>query len=220
MVIRYPLATLAHPATMVMPAQTYRQAFGVKILNSAHPDIRRLKREGHDAAIHGNKFWNSSFLVMKYLKANPPQQGARILEIGCGWGLLGIFCAKQFGAIVTGIDADPAVGPYLDLHAKVNGVSMTFEKKTFSQLTAKHLAEFDLILGADICFWDELAIDVYRLMKRAKKLGQAQSIIADPCRPPFNQMAERVLAENSDARLLRRRLSSPVRASGDLLWVP
>ena len=68
MVIRYPLATLAHPATMVMPAQTYRQAFGVKILNSAHPDIRRLKREGHDAAIHGNKFWNSSLAFPpKYL---------------------------------------------------------------------------------------------------------------------------------------------------------
>lgn len=203
-----------------MPTKTSRQAFGVSILNSAHPDIRRLKREGHDAAIHGNKFWNSSFLIMKHLKANPPKRGAKILEIGCGWGLLGIFCAKHFDATVTGIDADAAVGPYLELHAKVNEVSMTFKKKTFAQLTARELAAFDLILGADICFWDELASDVYRLMKRAKTLGKAESIIADPCRPPFNEMAERVLAENSEARLLRRRLSSPVRASGDLLVVP
>ena len=46
---------------------------------------------------------------------------------------------------------------------------MQFQKKTFAQLSAKDLAEFDLILGADICFWDELAMDIYRLIKRAKK---------------------------------------------------
>ena len=145
-----------------MAGSTYRQALGVKILNSSHPRIRKLKREGHDAAIHGNKFWNSSFLIMQHLKKHPPKNGVKVLEIGCGWGLLGIFCAKQFGARVTGIDADAAVGPYLRLHAEINEVTMQFQKKTFAQLTAKDLAEFDLILGADICFWDELAMDVYR----------------------------------------------------------
>ena len=203
-----------------MAGPTYRQALGVKILNSSHPRIRKLKREGHDAAIHGNKFWNSSFLIMQHLKRHSPRNGVKVLEIGCGWGLLGIFCAKQFGARVTGIDADAAVGPYLRLHAEINEATMQFQKKTFAQLTAKDLAEFDLILGADICFWDELAMDVYRLIKRAKKLGSATCIVADPCRPPFNAMAERMLEENESAQLLRRRLSRPVRASGDLLIVP
>ena len=112
------------------------------------------------------------------------------------------------------------MGPYLHLHAEINEATMQFQKKTFAQLTAKDLAEFDLILGADICFWDELAMDVYRLIKRAKKLGRATSIVADPCRPPFNAMAARMLEENESAQLLRRRLSRPVRASGDLLIVP
>ena len=212
-------STLFHGG-FYMASQTYRQALGVKILNSSHPRIRKLKREGHDAAIHGNKFWNSSFLIMQHLKKHPPKNGVKVLEIGCGWGLLGIFCAKQFGARVTGIDADAAVGPYLHLHAEINEATMQFQKKTFAQLSAKDLAEFDLILGADICFWDELAMDIYRLIKRAKKKGRATCIVADPCRPPFNAMAERMLEENESAQLLRRRLSRPVRASGDLLIVP
>ena len=76
-----------------MANRNYRQAFGLKILNAQHPGIRRLKREGHQAEIHGNKFWNSSYLIMNYLTANPLPKRTRVLEIGCGWGLLGLFCA-------------------------------------------------------------------------------------------------------------------------------
>ena len=71
-----------------MPTPIQRQAFGLKILNAGHPSIRKLKSQGFQAEIHGNKFWNSSFLVMDYLKRNPLPQGIRVLEIGCGWGLL------------------------------------------------------------------------------------------------------------------------------------
>ena len=54
-----------------MPTPIQRQAFGLKILNAGHPSIRKLKSQGFQAEIHGNKFWNSSFLVMDYLKRNP-----------------------------------------------------------------------------------------------------------------------------------------------------
>ncbi|MCP4039023.1 MAG: methyltransferase, partial [bacterium] len=91
-----------------------RTAFGLKILNSNHPGIRRLKREGHWPEIHGHKFWNSSFLIMNELKREPLPRGSRVMEIGCGWGLLGIYCAKQFGARVTGVDADKNVFPFLE----------------------------------------------------------------------------------------------------------
>ena len=59
-----------------MPA-TSRRAFGVKVLNSNHKDIRRLKREGHIAEIHGNKFWNSSFLIMDHLRKHPLKKRSR-----------------------------------------------------------------------------------------------------------------------------------------------
>ena len=105
-----------------MTIRNQRTAFGLKILNSNHKEIRRLKRAGYIADIHGNKFWNSSFLIMDYLKKHPLKKNLKVLEIGCGWGLLGIYCARQFDAQVTGIDADENVLPYMQLHAEQNGV--------------------------------------------------------------------------------------------------
>ena len=56
-----------------MNPSTQRQAFGLKILNAKHHAVRKLKAEGHQAEIHGNKFWNSSFLIMDHLKRHPPK---------------------------------------------------------------------------------------------------------------------------------------------------
>ena len=197
-----------------------RRAYGVKILNSNHPEIRRLKREGHVAEIHGNKFWNSSFLIMDYLKKNPLQKNVRILEIGCGWGLLGIYCARQFNAKVTGIDADGNVLPYMQLHADINGVAITGKRMTFQQMSVEKLRNFDVILGADICFWDEMAGLLHNLTRRAMKAGVKQVMIADPCRPPFTDLTERCQKTFGDkVEVVEKWLTRPVHASGEILIV-
>ena len=197
-----------------------RRAHGVTILNSNHGDIRSLKREGHVAAIHGHKFWNSSFLIMDHLKKNPLKQRLRVLEIGCGWGILGIYCAKKFDARVTGIDADRNVLPYLDLHARINGVQMTGKKLSFQQLTTASLEDFDVILGADICFWDEMTDVLYNLIRRAMKAGVQQVLIADPCRAPFTELAQRCEKKYGDYTWVQKKwLTRPVHASGEILVV-
>jgi len=196
-----------------------RRAFGLKILNANHKDIRRLKREGHQAELHGNKFWNSSFLIMDYLKKNPLKKKTRVLEIGCGWGLLGLYCTKTFGCKVTGIDADRNVLSYLQLHADINGVKITAEKKSFQQLTVDYLGNFDLILGADICYWDEMTNILANLIARSKRAGVKQVMIADPCRPPFTDLAELCSNKYEQVILKESFLSRPVNASGEILVV-
>ncbi len=202
-----------------MAARQYRQAFGLKILNGKHPEIRRLKRDGHQAEIHGNKFWNSSYLTMDYLKKHPLKKSHRVLEIGCGWGLLGLFSAKQFGCKVHGIDADENVLPYLQLHADVNGVKMTAEKKTFKQMTVKYLSNFDVVLGADICFWDEMTDELYNLIRRAQKAGVKQIMISDPCRPPYNELVDVCEDKLDNVEVVEKFLKRPVNASGEILIV-
>ncbi len=197
-----------------------RRAFGVKILNSNHKDIRRLKRSGNVPEIHGNKFWNSSFLIMDYLKKHPLKKNVRVLEIGCGWGLLGIYCARQFDAKVTGIDADENVLPYMQLHAELNGVTIEGHKMTFQQLTTEKLKSFDVILGADICFWDEMSVALYNLIGRAKRAGVQQIMIADPCRPPFTELSKRCQKKYGElAEIEAKWLKQPVNASGEILIV-
>ena len=195
-----------------------RVAFGLKILNSNHAHIRRLKRNGNMPEIHGHKFWNSSFLIMNHLKKHPIPQRSRVMEIGCGWGLLGIYCAKQFDARVTGTDADRNVFPFLDLHAEINAVTVATEQTRFERLTVERLKRVDVLLGADVCFWDNLTPVLFNLFKRALRAGVKQIIIGDPSRSPFTALAERC-GELSNSTVIARSMTRPVRASGELLIV-
>jgi len=192
---------------------------GLKILNANHSDVRRLKYEGHVPEIHGHKFWNSSFLMMRHLARNPLEEGARVLEIGCGWGLLGIYCAKEFNARVTGSDADSNVFPYLDLHAEINGVKVRTLRKRFEQFTVKELTNYDVILGADICFWDQLTPVLYNFIKRSLRAGVQQIMIGDPSRSPFNELADRCVNELHPVEILERRMTRPIRARAEILVV-
>ena len=202
-----------------MSNHSSRKAFGLKILNARHKEIRRLKREGYAAEIHGNKLWNSSFLLMDYLRRHPIPSSTRVLEIGCGWGLLGLFCSKKFNCRVHGIDADKNVIPYLELHATINNIKMTAEKKKFEQLSVAYLSQFDMILGADICFWDEMTDTLLKLIHRAKRGGVGTVMIADPCRSPFTDLVERARERYEEVTIVEKFLKNPVNATGEILII-
>ena len=102
--------------------QRKQPPFGLTILPTNHPDVQRIQHEAARPSLYGQKVWRASFLLMDYLQRRGLPAHARVLEVGCGWGLVGIYCAKTFNADVTGLDADAAVFPYLTLHAQLNGV--------------------------------------------------------------------------------------------------
>ena len=172
--------------------QTTRQAYGITVLKAADPRIRKLKKD-YTPFIHGNKFWNSSWCVMDFLARQGLPQEANVLEIGCGWGLAGMYCAKNHSANVLGMDADSAVFPYLKLHAEINDVEVGTWRCKFEKVKKKDLKGTNLIIGADICFWDEMVDPVYKLIKKAMKVGVGQVIVADPGRPPFHALSEKVV---------------------------
>lgn len=174
------------------------EAFGLTILKSQHKDIRRLKREGDDASLHGNKVWKSAQLLIDYLREFPPEPGCRILELGCGWGLSGIYCAKHHACEVVGLDADDSVFPYTELHAELNGVEVGLFQGRFEDITVEDLEGFDMVIGADICFWDELTPVIQALVERALEAEVPRIVLADPGRPPFREMAEYIDAQYAD----------------------
>ncbi|MDX1734683.1 MAG: methyltransferase, partial [Halioglobus sp.] len=51
-------------------AQRFR---GITIPGKSHPAIKRVRRQGNTPSIHGNKFWDSSCLLIDYLHKNPPE---------------------------------------------------------------------------------------------------------------------------------------------------
>lgn len=197
---------------------TERKFRGVMMPTASHKAIRRVKRSGHEPAIHGTKLWRSSFLLIDYLHKNPPLDAKTVLDAGCGWGITGIWCAKKLRSSVISLDADAAVFPYLDAVAELNKVSTTPLVKRFEQLKKKELAEIDMLVAADVCFWDELVKPVGKMIDKALESGVKQIIIADPERPTFHEMAERAVNKHG-GELINWSLTGKIKASGALLVI-
>ena len=195
-----------------------RHAFGLTVFDTDHPEVRRLQQEAVQPSLHGQKVWRSSFVLMDYLQQRGVNMRARVLELGCGWGLVGIYCAKTFNAHVTGLDADAAVFPYLHLHAQLNGVHIQTRQLSFEHIQSQALDAFDLIVGADICFWDEIVDPLYHLLRRAIKAGVAEILVADPDRPPFDDLCAR-FEKTCNAEVLDWEITTPVSTSGRILRV-
>lgn len=191
---------------------------GITIPTSSHPIIRQVKRNGADPSIHGNKLWKSSRLVIDYLHKHPPEHSKRVLDVGCGWGISGIWCAKSLGSKVTSMDADPDVFPYLEATALLNGVKTKQLVSRFEKLSKKELSKYDMLIGADICFWDELVKPVSNMVKRAVEAGVKKIIIADPQRDPFFEVARRC-EKRHYAEVLEWETKGSVAAQGALLII-
>ena len=181
---------------------------GIKALRSRHPKIRKLKRQQQGHSAHGNKVWRSSFVLMDYLTTYPPTTSSKILDVGCGWGLTGIFLAKKHSARVTAIDIDPSVEPFLQLQASVNKCDIAFQARSFETLTQADLSTYDSIIAADICFWDEMVRPLIDFIHLATESGVKKITIADPGRPPFWELSE-YCTQSLGAEIVTRRIYQP-----------
>ena len=116
------------------------------------------------------------------------------------------------------MDADPAVFPYLDAVAELNGVATESWVQRFEKVRKKDLERVDILFGGDICFWDELVDPVAKMIDRAIDAGVGMIVIGDPERPTFHEMADKV-TEKHGGDVLGWRLSGSVKATGALLVI-
>ena len=191
---------------------------GLKVLKSTHPEVRKIKRLqlGHSA--HGNKVWRSSFVMLDYLETHPLKENKSALEIGCGWGLTGLYLCKFQNIDVKCIDIDPSVKPYFELQNKINDCEIPFEACSFESLSQQTLSEYQYVIGTDICFWDELTEPLFELIKKAKTARVKKILIADPGRPPFWSLAD-LCGEKFKSEVITRRISEPWKSEKYILVI-
>ncbi|AOE50666.1 class I SAM-dependent methyltransferase [Kangiella sediminilitoris] len=207
------------PLLQELPENNIFQAYGILLLKNNHRFVRKLKKY-YTPSIHGHKTWNSSFLLMDYFLHNETLGHRKtIMELGCGWGPASIFCAQHADAKVTGVDRDDEVFPYLEVQAALNEVEIKTKQASFEKITKKQFSEFDILIGADICFWDKLTKIHYNLINRAFKAGVKEIIIADPGREPFYELAEKCLDKYKDCDLLDWYATEPEHFEGEILVI-
>lgn len=81
---------------------------------------------------------------LEYVRAHVRLRGARILDVGCGGGLLAEAMAAE-GADVLGIDLSPSVLDVARLHALESGISVAYRQISIEALADAEPGAFDAI---------------------------------------------------------------------------
>ncbi len=186
-------------------ANQIRTHRGTQIYMGSHPAVRRYMRGPRRPKHFGDRVWDSSLHLVEHLEGASPRT---VLDVGCGWGFLGIHLARTCSAAVTCVDLDERLEPIVRAHADLNGVSVQFRAARLSDVTDQELSR-DLIVGSDICFSEEITAQLIELVDRASSLA-GQVLIADIGRPDFCDLVRhcetrydcnvRRTAESADAK--------------------
>ncbi len=125
--------------------------------------------------------WPGSRALAHWLLRNESQiRGARVLELGCGNGLT-VIAAAAAGATAGGVDLCPEAVELSQITARLNGVEADFRCADVLVEGPDALADFDLILAADMLYDQKLAAQVMALL-RTLDIRKTRVIIAEPGR--------------------------------------
>jgi 2-polyprenyl-6-hydroxyphenyl methylase / 3-demethylubiquinone-9 3-methyltransferase len=81
---------------------------------------------------------------LEYIASRAPLSGARVLDVGCGGGLLSEAMARR-GANVQAIDLSPAMITTARLHAAESGLAIDYRVQDAEQLAQANPRQFDVV---------------------------------------------------------------------------
>ena len=110
-------------------------------------------------------------------------ENKRILEIGCGLGLPS-FVATRFGGDVIATDFHADVPIFLKVNQEKNNIKFDYQVMNWRnsiERTSASLGQFDLVLGSDILYESQHAMEVAKALIAFLKPG-GKIILSDPGR--------------------------------------
>ena len=123
-------------------------------MNAPHVSSNFDQAELDKFAALANRWWDAEGpqrplhalnpVRLQYVAQRAPLRGLRVLDIGCGGGLLSESLA-QAGADVTAIDLAPELIKVARLHALETGVSIDYRVQAAEDLAAEQPHRFDVV---------------------------------------------------------------------------
>lgn len=191
---------------------------GLKALKPNHPEVLALQDCGHLPREFGSRIWRSTYLLVDYLAHHLAEGIERAVELGCGWGLAGLYLQKFRGINVTATDIDHNVLAYQQLLCEHNDTAVESCQSSVRDLCRWNLQTTDLLIGADICYCDDIAAGISDLCGHLANQGGGQLILADSGRRPFQQLCTR-LGRRYKTTVTQISLNLPTTVQGQILRV-
>ena len=142
-----------------------KKIHNIKIPLSSDPVIKRIKRKNNKPISHGNKVWNSSLTIIDFLSRYNLDNINTAIDIGCGWGVVLAYLQKR-GLDCGGIDIDESMQDYVDVVNKINKTKAEVIYMDYTELPKKAFEQIDLIIGCDICYWENHVDNIVQLIKK------------------------------------------------------
>jgi len=160
------------------------------LLNGDYPQQELTQREMQqvmDNPLYWIFCWASGQVLAKFLLDQPQWvAGKRVLDFGCGSGVVAIAAALAGAAQVIACDIDPLALQATQRNAQLNGVSLTMADDYFAIA-----GDVDLIIAADVLYDKDNFSWLQRFVERAERVLIADSRVKNFAHPPYRQIARR-----------------------------
>jgi len=131
--------------------------------------------------------WASGQVLASFLLQQPQWvRGKRVLDFGCGSGVVAIAAALAGAAEVVACDIDPLALAATRHNARLNTVPLTVTDDYFAVA-----GDIDLIIVADVLYDTRNFIWLQRFTERAGQVLIADSRVKNFDHPPYRQIARR-----------------------------
>ncbi len=136
--------------------------------------------------------WAGGTVLARHILDHPKTvRGRRILDLGCGSGVVGIAAGLSGAASVAAADVDLNAESATRLNAAANGIVI---ETTVGDMTTGAVPDVDLILVGDLFYDEALAASVLPFLTRCRAAGIAV-LVGDPGRSSFPRREFRLVAE-------------------------
>ena len=168
--------------TIIESIEIESELFEIERPRDDEPLVRRAVERGELDPSYWARIWPTSRAMAAWALRSPmlgPE--SRVLEIGCGLGLVGIAAARR-GATVLMTDFDERAIALARRNAERNGADASVEPFDWRELPLESWS-FDILIASDVLYRPAAHDEIARLIATLARRCGCVGIIADPNRP-------------------------------------